>query len=119
MIKRILAVEDEPDILEILQLIFSGEGYDVKTSSSGKDVFNIIDTFDPHLIVMDIMLGELDGRDICKNLKSNRLTNHIPVIMVSAHPGIGRTVEEVGANDFLPKPFDIDELLERVQIHMS
>lgn len=119
MNKRILAVEDEPDILEILKLIFSGEGYDVETSSSGKDVFSIINTFHPHVIVMDIMLGELDGRDICKNLKSNNSTNHIPVIMVSAHPGIEKTISDVGANDFLPKPFDINELLDKVQNHMS
>jgi DNA-binding response OmpR family regulator len=112
--KKILVVEDEPDILEFLQVILEEEGYAVLTSDKGE----FLEQFDksnlPDLIIVDVLLSGKDGREIVKHLKSQEETKHIPVIMFSAHPSAEQTAREAGAEDFLAKPFDIDELLAKV-----
>ena len=82
MAKRILAVEDERDILECLDIILSSSGYLVETSLTGLNIEQKILDFNPDLILLDIMLGSIDGREICRAIKTNRETRHIPVIMV-------------------------------------
>ncbi|WP_423149374.1 response regulator transcription factor [Rubrolithibacter danxiaensis] len=119
MIKKVLVLEDEKDIREIIGLILKDAGYLVSSSALAKDFFLQIDTFCPDLIILDIALPDGDGREICKALKSNKRTLHIPVIIISAHPAVANIVKEVGADDFLAKPFDIDELAEHVRIKIS
>ena len=117
--KRILAVEDEEDILEILQYILEDSGYDVCGSQTAEGIFEKIEEFNPDLILLDIMIFGRDGREVCLALKNNERTKNIPVIMVSAHPDVVNTIEKVGANDFVPKPFDINKLLEKIECQLG
>jgi CheY-like chemotaxis protein len=109
--RRLLVVDDEPDILEFLQIILEDEGYAVTTSDKGEYLEQLHNGGLPDLILLDVLLSGKDGRDIVKYLKQEPTTKHIPVIMLSAHPGARQTALQAGADDFLEKPFDIDTLL--------
>jgi DNA-binding response OmpR family regulator len=112
--RRLLVVDDEPDILEFLQIILEEEGYEVVTSDKGEYLEQLHNGGLPHLILVDVLLSGKDGREIVKYLKNQQETKHIPVIMFSAHPSAEETARQAGADDFLAKPFEIDELLEKI-----
>ena len=112
--KKILVVDDEPDILEFLQIIFEEAGYLVVTTDKGDYLEKLNNGPLPDLVLLDMLLSGKDGREIVKHLKSQEKTKHIPVIMFSAHPSAERTALEAGADDFVEKPFDIDVLLEKI-----
>ena len=112
--KKILVVDDEPDILEFVQAILEDEGYMVATTSKGEYVETLHNGGLPDLIVLDVLLSGKDGRAIARQLKSQENTKHIPIIMFSAHPSAEQTALEAGADDFITKPFEIDDLLEKI-----
>jgi len=112
--KRLLVVDDEPDILEFLQVILEEEGYEVVTSDKGEYLEQLHNGGLPHLILVDVLLSGKDGREIVKYLKSQAETKHIPIIMFSAHPSAEETAKQAGAEDFLAKPFEIDVLLAKI-----
>jgi DNA-binding response OmpR family regulator len=112
--KKLLVVDDDPDILEFLQVILEEEGYEVLTSTKGEYLEQLHNGGLPNLILLDVLLSGKDGREIVKHLKSQDETKHIPVIMFSAHPSAEQTARAAGADDFIAKPFNIDELLARV-----
>ena len=115
MSKKILAVDDDLYILDALVELLKYSGYDVNTTPRGDEVFKKIDECVPDLILLDVMLSGTDGREICKQLKSNIATSGIPVIMISATPSISDSVKSFGANDFIAKPFDIFQLLNKIE----
>lgn len=114
--KKILVVDDDPDILDALQLILEDAGFEVKTTEKGEYAENLRDGNGnlPDLILLDVLLSGKDGRAICKKLKGQPATKHIPIIMMSAHPDADKSSREVGADDFLAKPFDFDDLLRKI-----
>ncbi len=114
--KRILVVDDDLDILDSLQFLLEFAGYEVKTTEKGEYAENLRDTNGglPDLIILDVLLSGKDGRLICQKLKNQEETKHIPIIMISAHPSAKQSVSIVGADDFIAKPFDADELLAKV-----
>ena len=117
---RILAVDDDKDILEVLQFVLEDYGYQVNTLSDGHRLFEKINEQLPDLILMDIMLGGLDGRDLCKNVKLNFKTHDIPVIMISASHNLSDVLkQECAPDDFLAKPFDINMLLNKIQRQLA
>jgi DNA-binding response OmpR family regulator len=114
--KRILAVDDNDDILEVLRYILEDSGYMVDTLSNGHFLFDQIKEHTPDLILLDIMLGDMDGRALCKAIKTKEETHGIPVILVSASHDIASSLNQSGApNDFVAKPFDMDVLLNSIQ----
>jgi len=116
--KKILVVDDEPDILEFLQELLIQEGYAVAVAERAEYVETLCDKNLPDLILIDVLLSGKDGRDIVRRLKNQPETEHIPVIMFSAHPGAEATVLAVGADDFVAKPFEMDEILEKIAMHI-
>lgn len=114
--KKILVVDDDPDILDALQLMLEDAGYEVTTSEKGDYAENLRDTNGglPDVIILDVLLSGKDGRLICQKLKGQDETRHIPIIMISAHPNARQSVTAVGADDFVAKPFDMDELLAKI-----
>ena len=112
--KKVLIIDDDPDILEVLQLTLEMAGYTTKTNLHGEELFNEVSAFKPDIVLLDILLSGSDGRVLCKQLKSDDATKGIPVILISAHPSAQKNIAEVGANDFIAKPFDIDDLITRV-----
>jgi DNA-binding response OmpR family regulator len=116
--KRILIVDDEPDILEFLQVILEEEGFTVVTSDKGDYLEQLHNGGLPHLILVDVLLSGKDGREIVKYLKSQEETKAIPIIMFSAHPSAERMARQAGADDFLAKPFDIDVFLTKIRKYL-
>ena len=107
---RILIVDDEVDILETIGFLLEEYGYDVYTSSTGHHIDQVVDSIRPHVIVLDIFLAGIDGREIAKSLKQ-RSSMTSSIIMISANPNMEASVGLCGADDFLAKPFDFDDLL--------
>ena len=101
--KRVLVVDDEPDILEFLQIILEEEGYEVVTSDKADYLEQLHNGGLPHLILVDVLLSGKDGREIVKYLKSQPETKQSPIIMFSAHPSAEATARQAGADDFLAK----------------
>lgn len=113
---RILAVDDDTDILEVLQFILEDSGYEVDTLSDGHYLLDTIKKKVPDLILLDIMLGSMDGRELCKEVKKQAGTHDIPVILISASHNISSSMNQEGApNDFIAKPFDINNLLGKIK----
>ena len=120
MSKKILILDDDPDILEILSLVLIEGGYEVRILSCGNTVFDEIKDFQPDLVLMDVMLAGMDGRAIWKEIKENHLTYFLPVILISGTHDLAKSLLLPGApNDFVAKPFDIDYLLERIEKHLA
>ena len=112
--KRILVVDDDLAILLFLQAMLEYAGYTVVTTDKGEDVERLHDDSLPDLIILDMLLSGKDGREITKYVKCQAETKHIPVLMISAHPRAEQEARAAGADDFLAKPFDMEELLAKV-----
>lgn len=120
MRKRILAVDDNPDILDVINEILSYEGYEVCTISDGHDIFDAIAEINPDLILLDVMLNDMDGREICLAIKEDKSIKHIPVIMISASHDMHTELNNHGApNDFIAKPFDMYYLISKVSDQLA
>jgi DNA-binding response OmpR family regulator len=116
MMSRILAVDDDHDILEVLQYILEDSGYEVEILSDGTKLFEQIKLHMPDLILLDIMLGNADGRDLCKSVKLQIDTHDIPVIMISASHNLSDVLkQDCAPDDFIAKPFDINTLLSKIK----
>ncbi len=115
---HILVVDDDEGIVEVIQIVLEGEGYTVRTATNGDCLQDLADNL-PNLILLDVLLSGDDGRDICKSLKRNEATRHVPVIMLSAHSDASKVADAGGADDFLEKPFDVDRLIEIVAQHLA
>jgi PleD family two-component response regulator len=114
---RILIVEDDFDISNMLRIYFSGQGYDVMIAPRGGDAFNMARNQLPHLIILDIMLPDMDGYAVCRQLRQTIRTSHIPIIFLTQKDERSDRIAglELGADDYITKPFDIEELKLRVQ----
>ena len=113
---KILVVDDEIYIVHILDFSLGMEGYEVVTALDGEQALEKMKSERPDLIVLDIMMPKLDGYEVCKSVKGNPDTAHIPVILLSAK---GRNVDQklgfdVGADDYITKPFSPRKLVERI-----
>jgi CheY-like chemotaxis protein len=111
--KKILIVDDNPGIVDALQLLLESKGYKVETSFDG-EILEDLPYDPPQLILLDLLLSGRDGKELCQILKQNSKTKDIPVIMMSAQPGAEREWEISGAEEFLSKPFEIKKLQEKI-----
>jgi two-component system phosphate regulon response regulator PhoB len=116
MIKRVLLVEDEPDLNETISFNLDSEGYEVASVFNGKDALKAIEKKKPDLILLDLMLPDMSGLEICRELRSSKKTKKIPIMMVTAKgEEVDRIVGfELGADDYIVKPFSIREFMLRV-----
>lgn len=114
---RILVVEDDFDISNMLRIYFSGQGYEVQVAPRGGDVLQLTRKQLPQLIVLDIMLPDMNGYDVCRQLRSTTRTSHIPIIFLTQKDERSDKIAglELGADDYITKPFDIEELKLRVK----
>jgi DNA-binding response OmpR family regulator len=114
---RLLIVEDDIDISNMLRIYFSGQNYDVDTALRGADALEKTRQSLPHLIVLDIMLPDIDGFEVCRILRTTTRTSHVPIIFLTQKDERSDKLQglELGADDYITKPFDIEELKLRVQ----
>lgn len=117
MAARVLVVEDEPDIRDLLNLHLTREGFEVRTAGTGAQGLREVKTRHPDLIVLDLMLPELNGLEVCRRLRHDPETASIPVIMLTAKGDEADRIVglEIGADDYVTKPFSPKELVARVK----
>jgi PleD family two-component response regulator len=114
---RILVVEDDLDISNMLRIYFDSQGYEVLVAGRGGDALELCRKKLPHVVVLDIMLPDMDGYEVCKKLRSNLRTSHIPIMFLTQKDERMDKIAglELGADDYITKPFDIEELKFRIQ----
>jgi len=114
MNKKILVLEKNRDILELINIVLTDEGYIIDLLSSENEVFEHIRDFQPDVILLDIISPTEEGTALCKTIKVTEGYNHIPVIVLSTHPK-AEVVKEICADEVVPKPFDISFLLSTIE----
>jgi diguanylate cyclase (GGDEF)-like protein len=114
--QRILLVDDEPHLVKVIKLRLEGAGYSVIVATTGEEALKLVREENPDLIILDIVMPDIDGFQICEILRSQYRTSHIPIIFLSAMRGVEDKIKgfNIGADDFLTKPFVSGELLARV-----
>ncbi|MBN1488250.1 MAG: response regulator [Anaerolineae bacterium] len=114
---RILVVEDDFDISNMLQLYFKSQGYEVYVAPRGSVALEMTRQKMPNVIVLDIMLPDIDGYEVCRQLRTNLRTSHIPIIFLTQKDERSDKIHglELGADDYITKPFDVEELRLRVR----
>lgn len=115
--KKIMVAEDDEGILDVVKTILEMHKYDVVVATDYQSIKNIKDGL-PDLLLLDVWMGKLDGRKICKYLKSRPETNHIPIIMFSATKDLENSAKQAGADDFLEKPFEINNFISKIKKHL-
>lgn len=114
---RVLIIDDEEHIVELIRYNLENEGYDTLTAYNGKEGISLAEKYRPSLILLDVMLPEMNGLKVCKTLRQGKETQHIPIIMLTAKSEeIDKIVGlELGADDYITKPFSVRELLARIK----
>src|SRR3981189_1979984 len=111
----VLAVDDGPANLRLLDAVLTPRGYRILTASSGTEALALLETEDVDIVLLDIVMPEMDGHEVCRRIRSKPATEFLPVVMITASGSEQRLAAlESGADDFVTKPFDKSELLARV-----
>lgn len=115
--RKILVVDDEPNIIELLKMNLESSGYEVLEASTGMEAITKTNSFLPDLVLLDLMLPDIDGLQVCGMLKKNQVTQDIPIIMITAKSEESDKVQglTIGADDYITKPFGISELEARIK----
>ena len=118
MTPRILIVDDEPDIRDVLKITLSEENYEVLEAADGEEALRIITTKPLNLVLLDYKMPKMDGREVCRRIKSDLLLRHLPIIMVTGKSEVSDKVDglDAGADDYITKPFEPQELLARIRM---
>jgi len=114
--KKVLIVDDERAILTVLGIKLKVSGYDVVTASSGEEALALVRSARPDLMLLDVIMPGMDGFQV---LEKVRAASDLPVIVFSARPENGEKALSLGANDFLAKPMDVDEMVRRIQTFVN
>ncbi|MFN8066463.1 MAG: response regulator transcription factor [Vicinamibacterales bacterium] len=114
---RVLVVEDDPDIADLMRRYLQKAGYEVEVRAAGRDALTLVQANPPDLLVLDLMLPQVSGLDICRSVRADEKTAAIPIIMVTARAEESDRIAglDLGADDYLPKPFSPHELVARVR----
>ncbi len=110
----VLVLDDDKDICVMAKAILSFSGLKVASISVPGQADQALADFTPRMLLMDMLLSGTDGRDICRKLKSDPAASHVKIMMMSAHPDADKSCREAGADDFISKPFDMDQFIEKV-----
>jgi len=115
--ERVLIVDDDPDIVRLVRYNLSHSGYDVQSAGSGREALELVQKQPPDLVVLDVMLPDVDGLEVCRTLRQQASSRRIPILMLTARgEEIDRVVGfELGADDYVSKPFSPRELVLRVK----
>lgn len=115
---KIMIADDDEGILDALTLILEDEGHKVEATSDGGTLYKLNGQA-PDLLLLDIRMSGYDGREICKFLKTRKKSSNFPIILISANRDTAKYAKEVGADDYLAKPFEMDDLLKKVKKYVN
>lgn len=114
--KTIMIVDDEPTTLQVVKDLFNSEGYKVITASGGKDALKILKKSKIDLILLDIMMPDMDGWDVCEKIKADKNTEKIPIVFLTAKDDpVSKSMGSLASMDYVTKPFDNKDLIQRVK----
>jgi len=115
--KKILIVDDEPDILRLISLRLRKLGYDVLTAVDGKEALDAIRNENPDLVLLDLLIPFMNGAEVCEQIKNDKTLKHIPIILFTAHSDTmtAEKAKKLGAEDYIVKPFVLEELTDKVE----
>jgi DNA-binding response OmpR family regulator len=118
--KRVLVVDDEPKLCSILEKVLTDRGYDVKITDNGRKALEVIPQFDPHLVIADVALPEMDGLELCRRIRSDARFRATRFIFLTSKDAREDEIEglAVGADDYIIKPLDVEKLLARVDARL-
>ena len=114
MQNKVMIIDDDVDITASIQIVLEMEGFATQSAHKSEEIFEKVKTFRPNVILLDYLLSGKDGKEICIELKRSPEYQKIPVIMMSAHPQAKQLIIGCGAEEFMQKPFDIEDLIARV-----
>lgn len=113
--KRVLIIENDDSILNVIEEALNYEGYDVNGRLETPDIFPLIEQYQPDIVILDYLLNGINGGEICHQIKVNSSTSALPVIIMSAYPRVLQSLGDYGCNKFIPKPFDLSELVDNIK----
>ncbi|SMP28886.1 response regulator transcription factor [Chryseobacterium profundimaris] len=117
---KIMVVDDSPAIVDSIEMMLDFEGFEVAKFYKGSEMFNALDpNSKPDVILMDMWLSGEDGRDFCKLIKAHENFHDIPVLIMSASRGLGQSALDAGADEFIAKPFDLGNMVERIRHYLK
>lgn len=116
---KILVVDDDMDILTLVKMTLTMNGFDVTILSRWEGIDKTIEDFGPDLILLDVSLAGADGREICKTLKAKKETQHIPVILFSANIEMEKSIENCNAQAFISKPYELNYFLNTIKSNIE
>jgi len=114
MSKRLLIIDNDAEVLNVMQEALVYEGFEVKIQEEPHDIFKVIEDYQPDLIMIDYILNGINGGETCHEIKVNPVTSHIPVVIVSAYSKVILSLGNYRSDAFLAKPFGLDELVQLV-----
>jgi len=115
----ILVVDDDESIGTMLKMMLEHKGFKVTVNQDALNLDELIAADPVDLVLLDLLINSIKGTDVCARLKSSDATRHIPIIMMTALPGVEKQCFEAGANDFIAKPFEMEMLLDKVKAHLG
>ena len=118
---KVMIADDDLGILDSMKIMLEDEGYQVNTTTNGQDVKGLCDKLLelPDILLLDIWMSGMNGQDICKYLKSNKSTQHIPIIIISANKDTEAIAKQCKADGFLKKPFEMNELFKKINFFLN
>ena len=116
---KVLVVDDDTDILNLVKMVLGMYNFEVEAISQWEEIDDRLAKFSPTIILLDVSLRGADGRDICKRLKANEGTKHIPIILFSAHADVANSFKECNAQGFIAKPFEIAHLVQTLESNQA
>jgi len=119
MNKKILVVDDDQGIADVMQIMLDSAGYEVNILTSGKGIQKKVLEYLPDVILLDIWMSGVDGKQVTRLLKTTERTKHIPIIVISALNDTEEIAKTAGADDFLAKPFEMSHLLLKIKKHLK
>ena len=117
--KKVLILDNDESTLDVLSEALIYEGFAVKTIENSNNIFHEIESFDPDLVIVDYILNEVNGGEVCQQIKINKSTAYLPVVLMSAYPKVFKPFEDYGCDDFIAKPFDLEEFVGRIKQLMN
>ena len=115
----ILVLDDDPDICTMIRMVLNYYGHEAMEADTEEKAKNIISSNHVDLLIMDMLLSGADGTDICRRLKQDQKTSSIPILMFSAHPTARETCLAAGADDFISKPFEMNDMITRINFFLE
>lgn len=114
MQQKVLVIDNDPDILDVMSEALTYEGFEVITVAETDNIIRLVNECKPNLVIIDYLLNGINGGELCHEIKSTRQTGTLPVILFSAYPKVLQSLGYYGCNAFIPKPFNLSTLVDHV-----